>query len=484
MNMKWKDFTFNVFKLLVLILGLALVYTACSGVEADQIEESSPLSSSGPAWESFGYINVRDYGAKGDGSTDDTGAILAAIGDAVNTGWDGGVVFFPPGKYIITSDLVVSTNQRLVFRGAGRTRSWIAPHNVALKDGAIVFNGIGNGRLLVEDLYLAYTAESWPGIPATSRKAGIYARDTNQLSIRNSWIASFQRGISFVGSTGTQDSDILNNVVELCEVQIELDNARWVNIAHNTFYRQGDISSGNGYGIKILGSRQIGIKNNRFILDYPGPMNSAVVVRENSSGTTSDNVSIENNSFHETDGSLSAHTVRIEPGPGFPSKAVTVSGNDFYNSHASAIRAANVKNLIVNGNNIYKTRTDSGIQIASGAFGSVVGNSMYQIGRHGIYVTDASLLSITGNSINECSTAAGGAYSGIYLYNSSSCTINANVISGASPGERPKAGIELAGTNPDYNIVTANQTLNVADADEDGVIDMGTGNVIANNVKG
>ncbi|MGH7451063.1 MAG: glycosyl hydrolase family 28-related protein, partial [bacterium] len=45
-------------------------------------------------------LNVKDFGAKGDGIADDTTAIQAAIDALPN---DGGVVFFPSGIYNITS---------------------------------------------------------------------------------------------------------------------------------------------------------------------------------------------------------------------------------------------------------------------------------------------------------------------------------------------------------------------------------------------
>jgi len=54
-------------------------------------------------------FDVRDYGAKGDGTTDDTAAIQAALDAAyhcTNCNGGGGRVVFPPGKYKVTSPLV------------------------------------------------------------------------------------------------------------------------------------------------------------------------------------------------------------------------------------------------------------------------------------------------------------------------------------------------------------------------------------------
>jgi Pectate lyase superfamily protein len=61
-----------------------------------------------------GIVNVMDNGAKGTGIDDDTEAVQAAINAAGAMGtnradqsWNGGVVYFPPGQYRITKQLVL-----------------------------------------------------------------------------------------------------------------------------------------------------------------------------------------------------------------------------------------------------------------------------------------------------------------------------------------------------------------------------------------
>jgi hypothetical protein len=61
-------------------------------------------------------FEVNLYGAKGDGTTDDTTAIQDAI-DACEDA-DGGIVYFPPGTFKITTTLTVPSN--VTVQGAGR----------------------------------------------------------------------------------------------------------------------------------------------------------------------------------------------------------------------------------------------------------------------------------------------------------------------------------------------------------------------------
>lgn len=63
-------------------------------------------------------VSVKDFGAIGDGSTDDTAAIQAAI--TATLGASGGCLVFPDGSYKITAKLVVPVGYGWEMRGASR----------------------------------------------------------------------------------------------------------------------------------------------------------------------------------------------------------------------------------------------------------------------------------------------------------------------------------------------------------------------------
>jgi Pectate lyase superfamily protein len=103
-------------------------------------------------------FNVRDYGAVGDGTTDDTAAIQAAI-NAANAG-GGGIVFLPPGTYLSRGQTLYS---RIHLRGSGGDATILklaAGANTAIvqSDGFAQLTGTGSAggidRFSIRDLTL------------------------------------------------------------------------------------------------------------------------------------------------------------------------------------------------------------------------------------------------------------------------------------------------------------------------------------------
>ncbi len=64
-------------------------------------------------------INVKDYGAMGDGVTDDQSAIQAAVNAAVEQG--GGTVYLPRGRYVLKSYIAWESNVSLIGDGVGQS---------------------------------------------------------------------------------------------------------------------------------------------------------------------------------------------------------------------------------------------------------------------------------------------------------------------------------------------------------------------------
>lgn len=90
------------------------------------------------------WADVRAYGAVGDQVTDDTAACQAAI--AAITAIGGGIVYFPPGIYLVTGTLTLSGNIRVI--GAGRTASYVAGWHSDIT----VFNITGSGQNSLEHI--------------------------------------------------------------------------------------------------------------------------------------------------------------------------------------------------------------------------------------------------------------------------------------------------------------------------------------------
>ena len=68
-------------------------------------------------------VSVKDFGATGDGITDDSNAIQLAA--------NSGVLYFPPGNYLVTQDITINSTKDCVIKGSSRS------------DTSIIYSGTG-----------------------------------------------------------------------------------------------------------------------------------------------------------------------------------------------------------------------------------------------------------------------------------------------------------------------------------------------------
>lgn len=88
-------------------------------------------------------LNVKDYGAKGDGVTDDTAAIQAALNK-------GGTIYFPPGRYKTTAKLSALVPALLLFANPYPT-SGSSDNGTGIETGARIESYSTAGGMLVGD---------------------------------------------------------------------------------------------------------------------------------------------------------------------------------------------------------------------------------------------------------------------------------------------------------------------------------------------
>jgi len=113
-------------------------------------------------WAKKPWVDVRAYGAKGDGVTDDTAAIRSAVEsfDVYGSG-KGGILFFPHGTYLVTpyeSPIYAGyyagiwMHRKIIYMGSGMGATTIKLCDNAVNGSTIIFNRIIGEEFLDHDI--------------------------------------------------------------------------------------------------------------------------------------------------------------------------------------------------------------------------------------------------------------------------------------------------------------------------------------------
>jgi hypothetical protein len=208
-----------------------------------------------------GWVDVRAFGAKGDGVTDDTAAIQAAIDSIVV-----GTVYFPPGKFLLKSIFLRNkkvnlrgassgydyqdTNSASVLKFTGGTKgiAFFPESGLNMEEGAFIADLTIDGNNVIDyGIWMATCGIIERVTVKGTKVAGIYLYNlTNQVHIINSSITSnYGDGIYVLGHFTTPFT-------------VKNSNIRWnkgngVYISSGYFYRFQDcvIESNLKYGVWI-----------------------------------------------------------------------------------------------------------------------------------------------------------------------------------------------------------------------------------------
>lgn len=187
-------------------------------------------------------VNVRDFGAKGDGVTDDTTAIQAAINRASDKG--GGTVYLPAGKYIQSQTLVLKAKVKLL--GDGKELTTIEKASGANVD-ALKSEHFDELKALDDQ----QSSELFPrdmGLVGLTLQGNYLAKDVT--SSGNSYINTSGDGIKIIGTRLDIDCAVLNQAgigvfIEAkgssnqsdkrqdCRIRLEINTSKWENFIFN-----------------------------------------------------------------------------------------------------------------------------------------------------------------------------------------------------------------------------------------------------------
>lgn len=245
-----------------------------------------------------GIYNVRDYGATGNGSTDDTSFINSAISAANSAG--GGIIFFPPGTYKVSSPLTLSS-PNVMLQGAGGQGCLIQP-SASFSGSQIIL--ITGDFCSVRDLTIAYASTSTATNPAadgvriTGCRSGtlfnVYCNyingwafhSTATATVANYWwqfinAHSFQctNGIRVAGnaSSGYNMAHTLTNCIM---DQVTGGDAYQVVDSHDVLIinAEGSLLSGTGATMHITGNSKAIYVSNGDLGPAPGPSSGPTVL--------------------------------------------------------------------------------------------------------------------------------------------------------------------------------------------------------------
>lgn len=245
-------------------------------------------------------VNVKDYGAVGNGVNDDTAAIQAAINAAASGSGGGGVVFVPSGSYIISSPLNMSTNnmrlqgsqESTLYIGAsfsgsqlinitGQTCS-VCDMNIRGVSTTYTSNPAAQGiqitssrGCLIRDVVFSYI--NGYGVQSTSG-ASISNDNTN---IDNVHIYSSKAGFHILGNAGSGNDQV--SYISNCNCDfIQNGDCYFFEDAFDFVCTNiyGNCTAGSGNSIHIKGNCIALYFENMDLGPYPGPSTGSIILVE------------------------------------------------------------------------------------------------------------------------------------------------------------------------------------------------------------
>jgi hypothetical protein len=431
----------------------ATTVTSAGGHVGHRIDNTYKLSAP--------YVDVRAYGAVGDGVTDDTAEIQAALDIS-------GVVYLPKGTYMISNALTYKSN--MVIYGAGNNLTIIKNLIGRTDTKTLLKPYLGSGS---DNVYIYGITFDQNGISYSDATTDLSVSVDNSSNITFANVR-FKDSITMAlwSGTATDKLRVFNSVIDTSRgggISLFGDILDVI-VSGNSFYScKDDALAFQDLSGGTVGPRKIVISNNSFINNNSrntyGSTPHAILIYGGQ------NVTISGNYIDNTvsDG------IGVIEGAALRASQISITGNVINNAGGTSDNTSGVPvegirikgdHIIVSGNVINNAK-GSGISVNEGTDIAVSGNVIHASKISGISFTDVVGGLIGSNTISDSGALTANPW-GVGLISTNASSYNKNItITGnsiydsRSGGSRTQThGVYVAGDNAIYINVSNNSIYN------------------------
>ena len=375
-------------------VGLAGTYTYYAQA-VDDDATGGPAASATSTVLSGLSLNVRDYGAVGDGITDDTAALQRTINAAAS---NGSSVYVPAGTYIVSAQIVLASNVPI----SGDEGQSV----IKLKDGSVdkrLLVGHRVRNITLRNLVLDANRANTTSLNSSAGEGtGAFFTECDNVEVSNCVVRNAKWYGLWFSDTG--NSRVLNNTVHDCGVRgvfftVNVLGSRNNTVSGNTVERIDNDGQGMGSGIAFAGltadgalraelftiSNNVTRNNGRcgilvsgardFTIDgntSHGNKTHTVLGKGIQVSVASDFGTITNNTTYDNISGIDIDTVRTNNQTGYGD--FTVRGNTVYDNVVHGIHVNHTARVLVDANVAYGN--DYGILLTDfGTIGCTISNN-------------------------------------------------------------------------------------------------------------
>ncbi|WP_308636104.1 right-handed parallel beta-helix repeat-containing protein [Paenibacillus silvisoli] len=428
-------------------------------------------------------VNVKDYGAKGDGKKDDTAAFQAAVDFAYGAG--GGTVVAPPGTYMIdaVTSVYLKSNVTLQIDSSATLK---ALGNSSTVYGVLRATTASNIRIIGGNI----VGERNEHTGSTGEQGhGIYMKGVDNLLIEgvkvtNCWgDGIYLGGDLLTPNKPTSEARVINCICDNNRRQgMSITHAKNVTVEGCIFSNTNGTAPESGLDIETNTAESctgIIVSGNIFT----GNRGNGVELSGDVAGDIKAIISNNYCANNLKNGISSTLTSRI-----------TISGNTCESNTAAGIRVANSTDNVVSGNvceqnqngvlvtasqraavtgNVAAFNTSYGIQVNVADNTSINSNNIHDNGQTGIQLITATDCIVSANDVYANSTTTDTTFFNIELKTgSSNNAVLGNVVRAGTAANNPRRGIYISSADCNANLVSNNDCL--SGGDTTGITNSGT----------